>query len=360
MIDRDFWRGCRVLLTGHTGFKGSWLAVWLLDLKAALSGFSLVPDTNPSLFDLSELGRRMNSTIGDIRDKTSVQRIFAEVQPEVVFHLAAQSLVRRSYREPLETLATNIMGTAHVLEAARTTQSVRALVLVTSDKCYENDESLRGYREGDRVGGRDPYSASKSCAEIVAGAYSCSFFNMGFPALATARAGNVVGGGDWAADRLVPDMVQSLRLGNTPIVRNPRSIRPWQHVLEPLAGYLMLGERLYRQGQKWSGPWNFGPRGEDTRTVKEVADLVVNNWGSGYWREAALAGDNQPHEASYLRLNCEKANTLLGWEPQWRLEEAIRLTVEWYRKVLLDGRDAFATARSQIHDFERISQIGSQ
>ena len=350
-MDREFWRGRRVLVTGHTGFKGGWLAVWLLDMGAIVTGLALPPSTTPSLFALCGLERRLGSTMGDIRDYEDVREIFARRRPEIVFHLAAQPLVRRSYREPLETFGTNVMGTAHVLEAARHTPSVRAVVVVTSDKCYENREMLWDYRESDPLGGRDPYSASKGCAELVTAAYGGSFFSELPGALATVRAGNVIGGGDWSEDRLIPDTIRALRRGTALALRNPGSVRPWQHVLEPLAGYLALAERLHEQGTIWSGAWNFGPRDEDAREARVVADLVIRHWGSGSWRQ--VESPDAPHESRQLRLDCSKARALLGWRPILTLEEAISLTVDWYRGAECEDADAFALTRTQIREFER-------
>ena len=355
MMDRDFWRGRRVLLTGHTGFKGGWLAVWLLDMGAIVTGLALPPSTTPSLFALCGLEHRLASTTADIRDHEAVRQAFADCRPEIVFHLAAQSLVRRSYREPIETFGTNVMGTVHVLEAARHTSSARAIVVVTSDKCYENREMLWGYRESDPLGGRDPYSASKGCAELVVAAYERSFFSDLPCAIATVRAGNVIGGGDWSEDRLIPDAIRALRTGAPLALRNPSSVRPWQHVLEPLAGYLALAARLHEQGAIWSGPWNFGPRDEDATDTRTVVDLVIRHWGSGSWDHVQSPG--APHESRQLRLDCSKVRALLGWSPILTLEEAIGLTVAWYREAERKGADAFALTRTQIREFERRAHL---
>jgi len=349
VIDKNFWQGRRVLITGHSGFKGSWLAIWLHQLGASVSGFALAPVSEPSLYQLCQLGGRLTSTFGDVRDWTSVREILAGSEPEVVFHLAAQPLVRRSYREPITTIATNVLGTVHVLEAARQTPSVHAVIVVTSDKCYEERESPRGYREDDRLGGRDPYSASKGCAELVAAAYGRSFFAGTAAAMATARAGNVVGGGDWSEDRLIPDAIRALGRGEPVMLRNPGFVRPWQHVMEPLAGYLQLAERLYTEGHRWAGPWNFGPREGDAREVWAVADQVVKSWGSGSWVKAPECSG--PHEGREIKLDCARARALLGWEPVLRLEEAIELTVEWYRAVM-GGANAFDLTCAQIRAFQ--------
>jgi CDP-glucose 4,6-dehydratase len=349
-----FWRGRRVLVTGHTGFKGGWLAIWLNQLGALVSGIALDPATDPSIYQLARLGERIESLIIDIRDEAAVNRSFARVQPEVVFHLAAQSLVRRSYRDPIATFATNVMGTAHVLEAARRTPSVRVLIIVTSDKCYANREAeplhQQARREDDRLGGDDPYSASKGCAELLAFAYQRSFCGDFRGAIATVRAGNVIGGGDWAEDRLIPDAIRSLSRGEPLRVRNPDSVRPWQHVLEPLSGYLMLANKLYAEGQKWAGPWNFGPHDNDACKVREIADQLVRNWPSGSW--IATSDMGAPHESVQLRLDSTKARATLGWKPVLPLADAIRLTVDWYRAVM-EGADAFDLICAQIQEFQR-------
>jgi len=308
------------------------------------------------LYDLARLGERIQSLVADIRDEAAVTRTFAHVRPEVVFHLAAQALVRRSYRDPVATFATNVMGTAHVLEAARRTASVRAVVVVTSDKCYANRDAPdahsepEGYREDDRLGGHDPYSASKACAELIVSAYQRSFRGQTRLAIATARAGNVIGGGDWAEDRLIPDAIRALSRGEPLRVRNPHSVRPWQHVLEPLAGYLLLANRLCTDGQKWSGAWNFGPNAEDAWEVRQVADQIVENWPEGSW--IALPDQGAPHESAQLRLDSSKARSILGWKPVLPLGHAVRLTVDWYRAVM-EGADAFELTCAQITEFQR-------
>jgi CDP-glucose 4,6-dehydratase len=350
VIDQDFWHRRRVLVTGHTGFKGGWLSIWLNQLGAVVSGVALKPAADPSLYELCRLGQRIESLVADIRDEAAVTHTFANVQPEVVFHLAAQSLVRRSYRDPVETLATNVMGTAHVLEAARQTASVRAVVVVTSDKCYANRDAPEAHREDDRLGGHDPYSASKGCAELIASAYQRSFCVQTQLAIATVRAGNVIGGGDWAEDRLVPDAIRALSRGATLRVRNPHSVRPWQHVLEPLAGYLMLAHRLCRDSQRWSEAWNFGPNADDAWEVREVADQIVRNWPAGSW--IALPDEGAPHESAQLRLDSAKARSILGWKPVLPIADAIRLTVDWYRAVM-EGADAFELTCAQILEFQR-------
>lgn len=335
----SFWHDKRVLVTGHTGFKGAWLTFWLDHLGAIPGGIALAPDTDPNLAGLTGVERRFPSFRVDIRDATATGRAIAEFSPQVIFHLAAQSLVRSSYERPVETFETNVMGTIHVLEAARRTSSVRAVVVVTSDKCYENREWLWPYREHEALGGHDPYSASKACAEIAAAAWRRSFLSgrgrdTTF-ALASARAGNVIGGGDWALDRLIPDCVRAFSRGDAAVIRNPQSTRPWQHVLEPLSGYLLLAERLWQDGAEVSDAWNFGPGAEDTRPVSWVVDRLAAKWGDGVdW--TSEQGEH-PHEASLLAVDASKARARLGWVPRLRLEEAIDWTAEWYKRQQRGG-----------------------
>jgi CDP-glucose 4,6-dehydratase len=342
----SFWRGKRVFLTGHTGFKGAWLALWLIDLGAEVTGYSLPPPTNPSLFDMAKVKRRLRHLDGDVRDEAALVRTVAEARPEIVFHLAAQSLVRVSYDEPAATYATNVMGTVNLLEAVRRCEGVRAVVCVTSDKCYENHETPRAYREDDAMGGYDPYSSSKGCAELVTSAYRRSFFGGGdSAAIATARAGNVIGGGDWAKDRLVPDLLNGFADGVRPLVRFPSAVRPWQHVLEPLAGYLRLAEALWTGDPAAAGGWNFGPDDADARPVGWIADRLASLWGEGAAWETT--GEPQPHEAHFLRLDCAKARQQLGWKPVWALDEALRRTVAW-RRALDGGADMADITLQQI------------
>jgi CDP-glucose 4,6-dehydratase len=344
----DFWRRQNVLLTGHTGFKGGWLATWLLELGARVAGLALPPDPGPSFFQACALGDRLASRHGDVRDAAALRACLQELQPTIVFHLAAQSLVRRSFREPRSTFDTNVMGTVNVLEAVKATPSVRAVVVVTSDKCYAHREGAP-HREGDRLGGSDPYSASKACAEIVCEAYRRSFFTQG-AGLATVRAGNVFGGGDWAEDRLVPDAMRALAGGLRLSVRYPEAIRPWQHVLEPLLGYMVLAERLAQDPARWAGPWNFGPH-EKGVTVGALAELLVRAWGEGTWSPAPEPG--APPESPALRLDSSKAERELGWRPRLSLQDAVALTIEWYRRALSGDRaDAMlALSRNQIRDY---------
>lgn len=322
-----FWRGRRVLVTGHTGFKGSWLCQWLLGDGAEVAGFALPPATSPNLFDALGLARRMRHRTGDIRDADAIRAWIDEVRPEVVLHLAAQPLVRRSYREPVETWGTNVMGSAHLLEAVRSCPSVRACVIVTSDKCYENREDGRGLREDDAMGGHDPYSASKGATELLVSSWRRSFPD--FPPLASARAGNVIGGGDWNADRLVTDLVGALGADRPLRLRNPDAIRPWQHVLEPLSGYLLLARHLLRNdGRGWAEGWNFGPCADGALTVGELARRLVDAWGEGSIVVERSPGD--PHEAGVLRLDCAKSAARLGWRPRWDVAETVRRTAAWY------------------------------
>lgn len=351
MIRPGFWAGKRVLVTGHTGFKGSWLALWLSRLGAGVSGYALAPLTRPSLWDALELGGEIKDERADVRDLNSLRRTFAQVKPEVVFHLAAQSLVRASYDDPVGTYATNVMGTAHVLEAARHSTDARVVVNVTSDKCYENRETDHAYRETDAMGGRDPYSSSKGCAELVTAAYRSSFFQ-GRAALASARAGNVIGGGDWATDRLVPDLIRAFASGEPARIRNPRAIRPWQHVLEPVSGYLQLAERLWDDPAGFTGGWNFGPSPEDAVPVEEVANALVAAWGpTARWQ--ADRGPH-PHEAHFLRLDASKARDVLGWKPRLPLREAVAWTADWYRKQS-SGTQARALCLRQIEQYGKLS-----
>lgn len=351
VIGRDFWAGKRVLVTGHTGFKGSWLALWLSSLGARVSGYALAPATDPSLWALLGLAREMNDITAEVRDLAAVDRAVAEVRPQIVFHLAAQSLVRPSYQDPVGTYATNVMGTVHVLDAARRCAETQAVVIVTSDKCYENRESNQAYRETDPMGGRDPYSSSKGCAELVTAAYRSSFFDKG-AAVASVRAGNVIGGGDWAADRIVPDIVRAVARGEPVRVRNPYAIRPWQHVLEPLSGYLLLAERLCEKPAEFAGAWNFGPPAADAVSVETFVTAIARMWGppAGWARDEGA----HPHEAGYLKLDSSKARALLGWKPRLGLETALDWTVQWY-KTHTQGGDTKALSLAQIERYLGLS-----
>jgi CDP-glucose 4,6-dehydratase len=347
------WRGRRAFLTGHTGFKGGWLTLWLARLGAQVRGYALDPATEPNLFTAAAVASIAEDVRGDILDRSRLEAAMREFQPEVVFHLAAQPLVRRSYADPLGTYATNVMGTAHVLEAVRRTPSVRAVVCVTTDKCYENREWVWPYRETDALGGYDPYSSSKACAEIVSAAYRRSFFSgegreEPGVALATARAGNVIGGGDWSEDRLIPDLIRGFQSGKAVLIRRPRAIRPWQHVLEPAHGYLLLAERLLADGAQFASAYNFGPGHEDAWPVERIADHMAASWGNGaHWARDAEPG---VHEAGTLRLDASRARQELGWQPQLSIETALDWTVNWYR-AFQQGSNMQEFTWSQIADY---------
>jgi CDP-glucose 4,6-dehydratase len=354
---RAAYAGRRVLVTGHTGFKGSWLTTWLADLGAEVTGYALAPDTTPALFERAGVASRCRSVIADVRDLARLTAVVREARPEVILHLAAQPLVRLSYQQPLETLQVNVLGTAHLLEAVRSAGRPCAVVVVTSDKCYENHERSEGYREDEPMGGHDVYSMSKGAAELVTASWRRSFFHprrlaQHGVAVATARAGNVVGGGDWAMDRIVPDAVAALSAGRAIPVRNPGAIRPWQHVLEPLGGYLLLGARLLGpEAAAFAEPWNFGPRLEDARPVRDVVEAIIAAWGSGTWEDRHEAG--ALHEAGLLRLSVDKAAARLGWAPRWHFDETFGRTVGWYR-AFHEGASADALAelcRTQIHEY---------
>jgi CDP-glucose 4,6-dehydratase len=338
--------GKRVLVTGDTGFKGAWLAEWLLELGAEVSGLALEPDTDPALYDALGLAGRIDHTTGDIRDQAVVESVMQRVAPQVVFHLAAQPLVRRSYSEPIYTFATNVMGTAHVLEAARMQPSVEALVVITTDKVYRNAETGEAFAEDAPLGGHDPYSASKAAAEIVSASYRDSFLRAEGKAMATARAGNVIGGGDWSLDRIVPDCVRALVAGESVGVRNPASLRPWQHVLEPLSGYLWLGALLLQGRAEVADAFNFGPDPGDARTVGELVERFLAAWGSGSWVRPELSG--QPHEAGLLRLDITHAETALAWTPVWSFESAVDRTAEWYRQHAMESADPASLVSADI------------
>lgn len=359
-MDLTFWQGKRVFLTGHTGFKGSWLSLWLQQLGAHVVGFSLEAPTQPSLFESAQIARGMVSQIGDIRDLASLQHAIAEAHPDIVMHLAAQPLVRYSYQSPVETYSTNVMGTVHVLEAVRHAPSVRAVVIITSDKCYENREWVWGYRENEAMGGHDPYSNSKGCAELVTAAYRSSFFSPETyhdhgVAVASVRAGNVIGGGDWALDRLIPDMIKAFNMGDPVLIRNPHAIRPWQHVLEPLGGYLLLAQNLWHSGPEFMGSWNFGPCDEDAKPVSWIVERLKTLWGDGAtWK---LDEGMHPHEANYLKLDCSKAKARLGWEPCLTLADTLEWVVEFYQGYYA-GQSAREIAEAQIRRYQACS-LGS-
>jgi CDP-glucose 4,6-dehydratase len=352
------WQGRRVFLTGHTGFKGGWLALWLSRLGAQICGYALAPCTEPSLFDLACIGNVVEDNRGDVRDFAKLEASLSHFAPEVVFHLAAQPLVRRSYADPIGTYGTNVMGTVHLLEAIRKTPSVRAVVIVTTDKCYQNQEWIWPYRESDPLGGYDPYASSKACAEIVSAAYRSSFFPVGgmhdhHVALATARAGNVIGGGDWSEDRLIPDLIRGFRSGQPVLIRHPNAVRPWQHVLDPLHGYMMLAQELLAEPARFASSYNFGPSDQDTWPVERMANKLATMWGDG----ASWTRDSVPsvHEARVLRLDASKAHVELGWKPRLDIEAALDWTMEWYR-AWNHGDDMAEWTKKQIGQYEQLSE----
>lgn len=349
----EFWRGRRVLVTGHTGFKGAWLSLWLQQAGAEVIGYALEPPTVPSLFEAANVAQGMTSLLGDIRDYVQFKNVVETHRPEIVLHLAAQSLVRLSYESPLETYSVNVMGTANVLETVRQTESVRAVVIVTSDKCYENKEWVWGYRENEPMGGHDPYSSSKGCAELVTAAYRRSYFPPDTyaqhgVAVASVRAGNVIGGGDWAQDRLIPDIMRAFTERRPVTIRSPHAIRPWQHVLEPLNGYLTLAERLLSEGATFGGGWNFGPADEDARPVEWIVERLANAWGEGArWERDA---NPQPHEAHYLKLDSSQARARLGWIPRLSLSTTLEWLTAWYRGFAR-GESARAMTLAEIERY---------
>ncbi|MBD3420538.1 MAG: CDP-glucose 4,6-dehydratase [Chitinivibrionales bacterium] len=340
MINKNFWNKKRVFLTGHTGFKGSWLSIWLSQLGADVTGYALQPPTNPSLFDDAHISDQVHSIIGDIADLEKLKATIQKSSPEIVFHFAAQPLVRESYINPVETYRTNVMGTVNLLEAVRFCPSVRSVVIITTDKCYENKEWIWPYRENEPMGGYDPYSSSKGCAELVVSAYRRSFFNPDNYSdhnvgVASARAGNVIGGGDWAADRIVPDCMRALIKNEPVVVRNPGAVRPWQHVLEPLSGYMVLAQKLWDDGPAYADAWNFGPHTNDTQTVEKLVTLLCSQWGDSASYE--FGKDSGPHEAGLLQLDSSKAHKKLGWHPRWNVTETVERIVEWYKAYSANG-----------------------
>jgi CDP-glucose 4,6-dehydratase len=352
-MNPDFWRRKKVFLTGHTGFKGSWMSLWLQNLDAEVIGYSLAPPTEPNLYELADVEKGMESIRGDVLDLEHLRRAVREHRPEIVFHLAAQSLVRRSYDDPIGTYATNVLGTAHVLDAVRDVPAVRSIVIVTSDKCYENRGDQRAYRESDRLGGADPYSSSKAAAEIVTSAYRKSFFASAKDetavGVASARAGNVIGGGDWGADRLIPDVMRAILDGRDLLIRHPQAVRPWQHVLEPVSGYLTLAEKLWQEPERFSESWNFGPNESETLSVSTLLECLRELWGPGLsWQ---FDDGAHPHEAHYLSLDCTKSKAELGWEPRWNLNSALEATVQWY-KAYQSHQDVRLLAQEQIRSYQ--------
>ena len=352
-----FWMGKRVLMTGHTGFKGSWLSLWLQSMGAHVVGYALAPPTSPSLFEVANVEDGMTSIIGDIRDLAKLKATFTQHSPEIVLHMAAQPLVRFSYIEPVATYSTNVMGTVHLLESVRNTPGVRAVINITTDKCYENREWAWGYRENEPMGGYDPYSNSKGCSELVSSAYRSSFFNASSHALhgvalATVRAGNVIGGGDWAQDRLIPDILSAFEQSRLVNIRNPNAIRPWQHVLEPLRGYLTLVERLYEHGSGYAEGWNFGPNDEDAKPVGWIVEQMAAMWGNGaQWK---IDNSVHPHEANYLKLDISKARSRLDWHPVLRLNDTLTLIIDW-AKQRQAGADMRNLTLNQINSYQTLT-----
>ncbi len=357
-MNPSFWKGKRVLLTGHTGFKGGWLSLWLQSLGANLLGYALAPPTNPSLFEVADVEKGMTSVIGDIRDLVKLQAVFAEHRPEIVIHMAAQPLVRYSYQNPVDTYSTNVMGTVHLLEAVRHTPGVKAVVNITTDKCYENREWIWGYRENEPMGGFDPYSNSKGCAELVSAAYRTSFFSADSYAqhgiaTATVRAGNVIGGGDWAQDRLIPDILAAFEQGRKVDIRNPHAIRPWQHVMEPLRGYLTLAEQLFEYGPSFGEGWNFGPIDEDAKPVGWIVEQMAGLWGKdAQWQ---IDTGEHPHEAHYLKLDISKARSRLNWHPALRLKDALALIIDW-SKQREEGANMRQLTLSQLQAYQALTK----
>ncbi len=353
-MSSSFWGGKRVFLTGHTGFKGSWLSLWLQSLGAQVTGYALKPPTNPNLFEVASVEKGMHSIIGDIRDLDNLKKAMKEVNPDILIHMAAQPLVRYSYANPVETYATNVMGTVHVLEAARENRNIKAILNVTSDKCYHNKEIDRGYREDEPMGGFDPYSNSKGCAELVTSAYRNSFFNVNKyqehgVALATARAGNVIGGGDWAEDRLVPDLMRAIEAKQKVFIRNPYAIRPWQHVLEPLYGYIILSQKLYEKGPKFSESFNFGSNEKDAKNVEWIASHLAKAWGEGVTYEVNL-NTSTLHEAHFLKLDSTKAHQKLGWQPKWDIHVTLDKISAWHH-AYLRGEDMAQYSLNDIRTY---------
>ncbi|TGE35392.1 CDP-glucose 4,6-dehydratase [Desulfosporosinus fructosivorans] len=352
-IDRNFWQKKRIFLTGHTGFKGSWLSLWLSSLGAQVIGYALSPPTKPSMFEICKIEQITDSTLADIRDLGSLTQALQSAKADIVIHMAAQSLVRKSYLNPVETYSVNVLGTVNLLEAVRANPGIRAVLNITTDKCYENKEWVWGYRENDVLGGYDPYSSSKACSELITAAYRNSFFKpqeyaTHKVALASARAGNVIGGGDWGQDRLIPDLIQALLTGEKFNLRNPQAIRPWQHVLEPLIGYLNLAQKLYTDGPAYTGAWNFGPDDTDAQPVEWVAKTLCSKWGKPAHYE--IEQGSHPHETSVLTLNCAKAKQELHWSPRWNLDKALERVVEWY-KAYQESQDLQALCFRQIAEY---------
>jgi len=348
-IDRGFWNGKRVFLTGHTGFKGSWLSLWLVSLGANVKGYALNPPTLPSLFNEAKVDSIIDSQIGDIRDQDLLHESITTFNPDILIHMAAQPLVRYSYDEPIETYEVNVIGTAKILEVARSCSNLKAIVNITTDKCYENDGRAEGYKEDDPMGGYDPYSSSKGCAELVTSSYRRSFLQDQGIGLASVRAGNVIGGGDWADDRLIPDILRSFENGDSVVIRNPKATRPWQHVLEPLSGYLVLAQKLYENPKKYAEGWNFGPNEQGEKPVDWILDKMIGKWPNSSWE---LNDNSNPHEAGFLRLNISKAKLKLGWNPVWKLSHTLEKIVNWHQ-AWLNKEDMQAICLAEIEEYAK-------
>jgi len=352
-IDKDFWQGKRVFLTGHTGFKGSWLSLWLVSLGAKVKGYALSPPTSPSLFIEANIDSIIDSQIADIRDQDTLHESMTKFSPDILIHMAAQPLVRYSYDEPIETYEVNVIGTAKVLEVARSCPNLKAIVNITTDKCYENDERAEGYKEDDPMGGYDPYSSSKGCAELVASSYRRSFLQDQGVGLASVRAGNVIGGGDWADDRLIPDILRSFENGSPVVIRNPKATRPWQHVLEPLSGYLILTQGLYEEQKKYAEGWNFGPNEQDVKPVDWILDKMILKWPNSSWK---LDSNSSPHEAGFLKLDISKAKSKLGWSPVWGLSQTLEKIISWHQ-AWLNKEDMQVICLTEIKEYTRDMNI---
>ena len=356
IVDKDFWAGKKVFLTGHTGFKGSWLSLWLHSMGAEVTGYSLSAPTTPSLFELGKLKNIfVESVSGDVTDFEALKKALDKANPEIVIHMAAQPLVRRSYQDPIQTYTTNVMGTVNIMEAARISGSVRVILNVTTDKCYENREWHWGYRENEPLGGYDPYSSSKACSELITSAYRQSFFQGAGIMVGTARAGNVIGGGDWAEDRLIPDLIKAFMKGEQIQIRNPEAVRPWQHVLEPLSGYLLLCQRLYEGGEEYAQAWNFGPRDSDAKPVEWIVNQMSDKWPyehPGY----QVVREDHIHEANMLKLDCSKSMNELNWAPRWTLDQALDATIQWALGYL-QGRNLQELCKEQIAAYQAESKI---
>jgi CDP-glucose 4,6-dehydratase len=349
MIDQEFWKGKRVFLTGHTGFKGSWLSLWLCSLGAEVRGYALNPPTSPSLFNEAKIDTIIDSQIADIRDQDTLHESMTGFNPDILIHMAAQPLVRYSYDAPIETYEVNVIGTAKVLEVARSCPNLRAIVNITTDKCYENDGRAEGYKENDPMGGYDPYSSSKGCAELVASSYRRSFLQDQGIGIASVRAGNVIGGGDWADDRLIPDILRSFEKNKPVVIRNPKATRPWQHVLEPLSGYLILAQNLYKDQKKYAEGWNFGPNEKDVQPVDWILDKMISKWPNSSWE---LDNNSNPHEAGFLKLDISKAKSKLGWSPVWELSQTLEKIVSWHQ-AWLNKDDMQAVCLTEIEEYMR-------